>query len=356
MADSRHIAAFSVLALVAGLGCISSPVIAPSDGQIILSANPVSVTLDEFAVSPVTTATVVVTAQILSMNGVPQSNVSLTFSASGGTLASGGGATTPLETDDNGFASDTLTLVLGDPDNTTVTVRSGGLSQTIDIAKTEIAPNQLPFAFVDITPGGSALLNQTVVYDGSSSADPDGDLITCYRWEIETSQNILNPELPCIPSNSRCEVIQGMSAALVTRSYAVEQGIVVATLQVTDDPAISCPDLGPTVPVTGFGLPAFDSHSVVCDRSAPTAGAGANQTLSLGMNAMVTVPINGATSFDFESGIASYAWDCGNGTGAQTGVAITCDYTTTGTFVVTLTVTNGCGMTGVDTVIVTVNP
>ena len=357
MVRSRSIATLSALSLVAALGCVSSPLYAPSDGQILVSANPAAIVLDEFADPPVISASTVVSAQVLDTNGIPQAGVTVVFTTNGGELASApaGQAINALETDDNGFVSDTLTLQLGDPTSTTVTVRSGALTGTIAVDKTEVPPNQLPVAFISISPGNSALLNETVIYDGTTSNDPDGDPITCYQWTIEASETIANPDLPCVPPNSRCEVAQGPGTSFLTRRYAVEQMIAV-TLRVSDDPSIACSSGGPVESIAAFGGAAVEAYDVVCDRSAPSAGAGANQTVSLGGNAMVTVPLSGATSFDPESGIASYAWDCANGSGIMNGVSVLCDYTVAGTYQVFLTVTNGCGMTATDTVIVTVNP
>ena len=211
MVSTRSIATVSVLSFVAVLGCVSSPVFAPSDGQILLSANPAAIVLDAFAVPPVTTGSSVVSAQIIDVNGIPQSGVTAVFTTNGGELASApaGQAIMSMDTDDNGFVSDTLTLQLGDPASITVTVRSGALTGAIAVDKTEVPPNQLPFAVINITPANSALLNQFVFHDGSVSGDPDGDPITCYQWQIETNVNIANPDLPCIPANSRCEISQG---------------------------------------------------------------------------------------------------------------------------------------------------
>lgn len=358
MVRSRSIATLSALSLVAALGCVSSPLFAPSDGQILLSANPAAIVLDEFADPPVITASTVVSAQVLNTNGIPQAGVTVFFTTNGGELASApaGQEINALETDDNGFVSDTLTLQLGDPTSITVTARSGALTGTIAVEKSEVPPNQLPFPVINITPANSALLDQVVDHDGSASSDPDGDAITCFQWQIETSVNIANPDLPCIPANSRCEISQGAALSSVTRAWPVIDQFIKVYLRVTDDPSVACLSGGPVEPLAAFGLPATETYEVVCDRSAPSAGAGANQAVSLGGNAMVTVPLSGATSFDPESGIASYAWDCANGTGTVNGVSVLCDYTTAGTYQVFLTVTNGCGMTGTDTVIVTVNP
>ncbi|TDI45335.1 MAG: hypothetical protein E2P01_11050, partial [Acidobacteria bacterium] len=289
MVRSRSIATLSALSLVAALGCVSSPLFAPSDGQILLSANPAAIVLDEFADPPVTTGSTVVSALIIDVNGIPQAGVTVVFTTNGGELASApaGQAIMSMDTDDNGFVSDTLTLQLGDPTTVTVTARSGALTGTIAVEKSEVPPNQLPLAFISITPANSALLNETVIYDGTPSNDPDGDPITCYQWTIESSTSIPSPDLPCIPPNSRCEVAQGPGTSFLTRSYTAEQMIAV-TLRVSDDPSIACSSGGPVESIAAFGGAVVEAYDVVCDRSAPIAGAGANQTVSLGGNAMVT--------------------------------------------------------------------
>ncbi|MEE8411253.1 MAG: Ig-like domain-containing protein, partial [Acidobacteriota bacterium] len=346
------------------LGCVNSPLYAPSDGQILVSANPAAIVLDEFADPPVTTGSTVVSAHVLDTNGIPQVGVTVFFTTNGGELASApaGQAPNALETNDNGFVSDTLTLQLGDPTTVTVTARSGALTGTIAVEKSEVPPNQSPFAIIDIEPAGSALFGQTVIYDATSSIDPDGDPITCYWWQIESSETIVNPELPCVPPNSRCEVSQGPNNSILTRSYgtALDPGpstMVVVTLRVTDDPLIACPPAGPTESIAAFSGLAVEAHDVVCDRFMPTAnGIATPSVLSLSGNALVTAQLNGISSSGGDSGIVSYDWNCDNGDPNPSGVLATCDYSMPGTYTVLLTVTNGCQQADTDIVIITVNP
>lgn len=378
MVSARRIAVVSMLSIAVSWGCISSPVIAPTDGQLLVSANPTSIVLDEFAVPAVTSASSVITAQLLSASGVPQAGVSVLFATDGGELASSpaGQAATPLETDDNGIVTDTLTLRLGDPPTTTVTVGSGTLTQTIGIEKTEIQPNRAPIASIEADPSGSALVDETVLYDGSTSSDPDGDAITCYQWQFETSENISMfsspPLLDCEMPNSACGVSQGPTNSLVTRSYEKVQDADV-TLRVTDDPSIACPPGGPAESSAAFSGLTVHRTNVVCDRSDPIANAGSDEIVTLGMNSTpVTVPLSGANSFDLESSIMTWTWNCGNGTGIVTcpgdtdcrqgpsasSDQVECTYSAASTtpYTVQLTVTNDCLRSGSDTIRVTVNP
>ena len=60
MASSRSIAVAAIMVVALSGACVSTPVSAPSDGQILLSANPSTVVLDEFAVPAITAGTTVV--------------------------------------------------------------------------------------------------------------------------------------------------------------------------------------------------------------------------------------------------------------------------------------------------------
>lgn len=82
---------------------------------------------------------------------------------------------------------------------------------------------------------------------------------------------------------------------------------------------------------------------------APVASAGPDKTFKLN----VTTTFNGSGSYDVDGSIANYSWNFGDGTTA-TGVMVTKRYRKTGTYTVTLTVTDNLGATGTDTAIVTV--
>ncbi len=67
----------------------------------------------------------------------------------------------------------------------------------------------------------------------------------------------------------------------------------------------------------------------------------------------LSCPLSGSTSTDSEGPITGYAWDFGDG-GTATGVSPGHNYTTAGTYLVTLTVTDNGGATDTDTLQVTV--
>ena len=351
MVESRNIAVLLLLAAALAVACISSPLLAPGDGEIVLDANPLTIVLDQFADPPVTTGSAIVSAEIFNADGVPQPDVSVTFSTNGGELASApaGEIPTQLKTDDNGFVSDTLSVQLGDPESISVTVRSGGLSGVIAVEKQEALPNRPPFAFIDIRPEGAAVEDEFVTFDGSLSEDPDGDTITCYRWEIRTDTDILIQGDPCENPSSRCEAYQGPGQTQVQRRYSVLVPRIDVSLFVTDDPAVDCLTNGTVVPEASFNGKTGASYSVVCDRTAPIADGGGNQTVRLG----APLQLVGAGS-DPESDTLTYLWSCGNGTTSSES-SIVCTYDSTGPFEATFRVTNECGLFTTDIIPVTVN-
>ena len=85
-----------------------------------------------------------------------------------------------------------------------------------------------------------------------------------------------------------------------------------------------------------------------CDaNTAPTARIEPSATQSFPTGALNSTrnadPLSGSTSSDAENGIASYAWDCGNGTDPIVGPNATCTYTylaVSRSYLITLVVTD----------------
>jgi len=338
------------LALLAALavmtGCEDSGVVAPSDGQITVTANPATVVIDQAAGETEGQSTI--TAHVFDAGGFPLQGVDVLFTASSGSLASApaGEAPVPVETDANGLASDVLTLTVWDEDTAEVAATSGTLSGNVQVAMTLTGENQPPTAVIDIDPPDEQIVDSSVVFDGSFSSDPDS-LISCYKWEIV--------------SNAGTEIVQGPNATRVSRLYSEAQTLDL-TLQVSDvvDSATWCERCTGAPSACGAddsyfnGLQDRATYRIVCDPTAPVAAGGPDQTVTLS-GGQVVVYLNGGGSNDPESGITSYSWTCGNGTAAQPVVEAVCTYTSAATYTARLTVTNGCGMVSSDDVRVLVN-
>lgn len=107
----------------------------------------------------------------------------------------------------------------------------------------------------------------------------------------------------------------------------------------------STPTLGPTVVVT---------IQPGCDANIPPAAdAGGPYTAMMGKGQAVVI-LDGTGSNDPDGTIVRYEWDFGDGSAPADGETVTYGYTSTGSFVVTLTVTDNCGDSGQDTAEVTI--
>lgn len=88
----------------------------------------------------------------------------------------------------------------------------------------------------------------------------------------------------------------------------------------------------------------------IVGNQAPIANAGSDVTVLV--NESVT--LNGSASSDADGSIVSYAWDGQGVSGPLSGVQQTVSFATTGTYSITLTVTDNEGATSTDTVVITV--
>jgi len=270
--------------------------------------------------------------------------VTITFSASGGTLAlsSGGAEATPpvmVETDANGIATVYLTLTLIDDSSIEIVARSGALTSSATVAKVVTAGNMQPEAYISAIPSNRQQLNIPVNFSGLSSLDPDNDDITCYKWTITSS----------IPAEDK--VLQGHVSVSIIERYNQEQ-ILAVTLHVSDDPnyAAFCNECEGDPAVCGASdsnfSPFFDSldpqYQIVCDLTDPLAFAGSDLTVTLA-GATVDVLLDGSSSRDPDSGPLQFEWDCNNNTPHQFTEQVTCTYDSTGIKTATLEVTNDCG-------------
>lgn len=176
--------------------------------------------------------------------------------------------------------------------------------------------NQSPTASISVN-NQSGTVPLTVNFDGSSSNDPDGTIVS-YAWDFG----------------------DGNTATGSTASHTYNtDGTFLATLTVTDDSS-----------ATGNSSVNITVNPQVNDL--PTASITTNTTSGL---VPLTVSFDGSGSIDTDGSIVSYAWDFGDGNSA-TGVTANHTYNSDGTFQVTLTVTDNEGGTGTGSVNITVNP
>ncbi|NDV17300.1 PKD domain-containing protein, partial [Muricauda sp. TY007] len=197
----------------------------------------------------------------------------------------------------------TVDLTVGDIDGNTDTK-----SITIDVTGTGVPPKAE--ALADITEGEAPL---EVVFSGSTSTDDLG-VIESYSWDFGDSNSSTEPD--------------------PTHLYTTA-GIYTAVLTVTD--------------IEGLTDTAEVTITVNQPNDAPIAEALASQESG---TAPLQVDFTGSDSSD-DVGIITYAWDFGDG-GTSTEQNPTYTFNTTGVYDVVLTVTDGGGLAGTDTVTITV--
>ena len=194
----------ALIALGLLIGCNSgdsrSPVSSFLHGQTQTEDNGLSLTADPSSIvidlgdpgSPIDPATnkryedSKLTAEVLDDQGTPLAGVEVTFSSSGGQLASKGD---PVTTNDEGLAADTLRVSEDDPEEIEAKVTHEEREATVTISKTILQPNRPPVADA----GGEQQVycdspeGATVTLDGSGSSDEDStpgtnDDIVRFEW------------------------------------------------------------------------------------------------------------------------------------------------------------------------------
>lgn len=203
--------------------------------------------------------------------------------------------------------------------------------------------NQLPAAAVVASPPTEQIIGRTVTFDGSASTDPDGDLLTCFQWSINSDLDPYD------------EVVQGVAAAAIQRTYPVEM-VLDVILRVSDDPALTaeCAPNAPPIDPNRFSpnLAVVSGYVISCGNAPPVADAGPDLLERVG----VAVRLDGRASFDNETPIDRYFWSCGNGSvpipdpQGPYGSVVYCVYFVPGTYTASLTVTDrGTGAIDPDT-------
>ncbi len=328
----RYAVTMSIAALALAFaltGCEDTAVTVPTDGVITMNANPGTVVLDPD--NGITTGTSKITAAVFESTGAALQGVSVRFSTSGGALASNG---SPVKTDANGLAFDTLTVTTTDPAEITVTAESSSVVQTVTVALQIVGANQQPRATIVDVPQHEQEIGKTVLFDGSASLDPDGQ-ITCYQWTIDSDNDAYD------------ELVQGPAASALQRQYPVEQSLSVV-LRVSDSATAGAQCQPGGTPVSQNLFSPFVgtlAYAITCRNTPPVANAGPDLSAIPSTNQLV---LDGCASSDSDGVIDRYNWVCGNGQPAVANPSLPCQafcrYQTPGTFTATLTVfDNGNG-------------
>lgn len=317
------IVAVAVL-MIAVPGCEDSELTAPTDGVLNLAANPSNVTFnpnDPNAPRDPNTGELIarstMIAQVFDADGVPQENISVLFTTTGGSLASSpGGSAQSVRTNANGIATDVLTLTESDSaalEQVEVSARSSSLSDTVTIFLNEISPDAPATAIIDITPFEGQGVGRPVIFNGDLSNDPDGSPITMYRWTV----NSTNAD----PSKPDPEILEGEGISAFERSYTNVQELTV-TLEVSSDPGAAA-DLAAGRPVAYSSdsdiviYPIFATFCQDTDNRAPTATIAGPDSITTPLPSGGTgasILLDGSLSSDPDGRIIRYVWSCGNST------------------------------------------
>jgi len=160
----------------------------------------------------------------------------------------------------------------------------------------------------------NVVLGSSVVLDGSGSFDPDGEPITLYQWQVVST-----------PANSN---LGSWTANEVDPLFAPDSsGVFVLSLTVSDGLASSSAD---------------EVFISVSDNLPPVVVITADNTQGY---APLSVSFDGSQSYDPESGAVTYLWDFGDGSNSHEMGPIHL-YTTPGSYLATLTVTDDIGNHG----------
>ena len=315
-----------VAALALAVGCEDTPLTAGKDFTMTLVAKPATVFIDP--AQGVNTANTSIVASVLDSTGVPQKGITVFFSNTGGVLASGNAGVT---TDSGGIAADVLTVRVQDAAEISVTATSATLAQTVKVTKTTVATNHPPVAKIVASPSFEQAIGLTVVFDGSTSSDPDaGDGVAGYSWVITSDDPTQSPISKT-----------GATISLPGFPNAQTLTVVLNIIDYSNFPA--------TASMTYF-IKAVRSCT---DNTPPTAViAGAATQTKFGLvGSTVHFLLDGTLSSDFENAIQTYTWTCGNGAIGNAST-VTCDYlvgSASQTYTATLVVKDqGFGLPGLE--------
>lgn len=301
------------------VGCEDSGLTAPADGSIIIRANPSTIVIDPSSTVedppgsgnfvPQTSGTSQITAQVFDADGKPQQGISVSFTTTGGALASNNQV---RKTDANGIAQDTITLRTTDSSEVEVTAASSSINSKVVVKRNILTANRPPQGVVVIAPLQQQAVDKPVVFDGTASADPEDDPITMYRWTVTSNNPDSGAPNPL--------VIEGPAANSFDRIFQNVQDLA-GSLQVTDDPQAAAQFAAGTPISYPSSTPfTYKIVRVLCtSNQEPVAViAGESVRVSGVTGQTFNIQLDGTLSSDPDQvGIADYVWNCGNNRVAQ---------------------------------------
>ena len=198
---------------------------------------------------------------------------------------------------------------------------SGECIGTVDCGQPLSSPPSNVGDYTDTTPpvaptlsDRTAYVNEQLTFDASGATDNVG--VTSYEWDFDDSSTA--------------------TGQVVTHAYSASTSYTV-TLTVSDE--------------AGNTNQSTATVNVQSDKTAPTADAGSNQTVTAGNS----LTFDGTGSSDGGTGISTYKWDIGaDGSYELSGSQPSHTFSSSGTYAVRLRVTDGAGNTATDTVTITV--
>ncbi|MGQ9794372.1 MAG: PKD domain-containing protein [Anaerolineae bacterium] len=180
-------------------------------------------------------------------------------------------------------------------------------------------PGQPPVA--QIAGPTSGLVGEELVFDGTGSSDPDGDIET-YAWDFGDGTTA--------------------NKAKVKKEYA-QPGTYIVLLTVTDNGGLSGQASWEVVIEQPTPTPVPNQPPVALIVAPPQAQVG------------MLLVLDGSGSVDPDGSIIRYAWNFGDGS-AWNGITVNKVYTQTGVYTITLTVTDNMGATGQAVQPITIEP
>lgn len=212
-----------------------------------------------------------------------------------------------------------------------------------DVTRSSLADNTLPVAVIT-SPAADAALGTglTVRLDASDSSDADGDPLT-FSWTVTSDSNGA-----VIPVTNTSEVNAEGVASFRTASVTIAQaGTYTISLVANEDTNDFANDYQSSAPV--------EISINVEDSTKPSANAGVNRTVALGE----LVQLDGSdSSAPNTGGTITFSWSVEGPSGAIEVPGLeqaTFTAAESGTYNVTLVVTDNSGSTDADTIVITAN-